>query len=152
MAIAADEASTLKKSLAELPANQRELIELAYFRGLTHTEIAAENGNPTRHREDTHSHGNGGAEGRLGDMTGSHDDFAALAAAYAINALDRDEQRAFEAHLATCAQCQADVADFRRVSAGLGLSVEVEAPPAALKAKNAQSDRANHAAASRREC
>jgi len=60
----------------------------------------------------------------------THDEFAAAAAAYAIDALDRDEARLFEAHVSTCADCQRAVADYRRVAAGLGLSVDrVEAPP-----------------------
>jgi RNA polymerase sigma-70 factor, ECF subfamily len=36
----------IRKSLAELPADQRNAIELAYFSGLTHGEIAARTGLP----------------------------------------------------------------------------------------------------------
>ena len=36
----AQRASTVRTALAGLPAEQREVIELAYFQGLTHTEIA----------------------------------------------------------------------------------------------------------------
>jgi len=67
----------------------------------------------------------------------SHDEFAAAAAAYAIDpgALGHDERLAFEAHLETCDQCRADVADFRRVTAGIGLGTDAVAPPESLKAR-----------------
>ena len=42
--------------------------------------------------------------------------------AYAIGALDADETRVFEAHLATCASCQAELRTMRRVVAGIGLA------------------------------
>jgi anti-sigma-K factor RskA len=64
-----------------------------------------------------------------------HDDFAAAAAAYALDALTPDERRAFEAHLATCAECQADVASFRGVSVGIGLATDPVDPPSGLKAR-----------------
>jgi RNA polymerase sigma-70 factor (ECF subfamily) len=42
----AERASTVRAALACLPAEQREVIELAYFQGLTHTEIAEKLGQP----------------------------------------------------------------------------------------------------------
>jgi anti-sigma-K factor RskA len=67
--------------------------------------------------------------------TSTHDRFAELAAAYALDALDVAERREFEAHLATCAACQREVADLRRVTAGLGMSADPVAPPESLKAR-----------------
>jgi hypothetical protein len=70
-------------------------------------------------------------------MTASHDEFAAAAATYAIDpgALDRDARLAFEAHLETCDRCRTDVAEFRRVTAGIGLGADAVSPPESLKAR-----------------
>lgn len=60
-------------------------------------------------------------------------DLHALAAAYSLDALDPDERAEFEAHLATCAECQADVAEFGATAAFLA-DASLTAPPADLKA------------------
>ena len=62
-----------------------------------------------------------------------HDELEVLAAAYAIDALDGDERKQFESHLAGCAKCREQVAAYRSVTAGLGLGVEPVDPPASLK-------------------
>src|ERR1043166_6075411 len=67
---------------------------------------------------------------------------AALAAGYVIGALDRDEQRAFEAHLEECAACAADVASFSRVLPELAASVPDVAPPLDLRGRVLASVRA----------
>jgi len=64
-----------------------------------------------------------------------HDEFAELAAAYALGALDAPERQRFEAHLVACDDCQKDVAVYVSVTAGIGASAEPAAPPAALKAR-----------------
>jgi len=64
----------------------------------------------------------------------SHDEFATNAAGYALGVLDPVEHRQFEAHLATCAQCRADVAQYRRVTAGLALGEDPVPVPASLRA------------------
>jgi anti-sigma-K factor RskA len=48
-----------------------------------------------------------------------HEDLTLLAPAYALGALDADERRAFEAHLATCQTCVAEVRSLTRITAGL---------------------------------
>ena len=55
-----------------------------------------------------------------------------LAAAYALDALDPDERRAFERHYTTCEICSIEVADFRAVATALGGSTATP-PPASLK-------------------
>ena len=56
-------------------------------------------------------------------------------AAFALDALDAPQCDAFRSHLASCPECQAALTDFRRVSAGIGLTVPLEAPPAALRTR-----------------
>lgn len=73
-----------------------------------------------------------------------HEEFADAIAAYALgalgapgekHALDAAEARVLEAHLATCAECRAELADLRRAVNGIGLSTVAEEPPAHLRAK-----------------
>jgi anti-sigma-K factor RskA len=70
-----------------------------------------------------------------GDVT--HDEWRAMAAAYAIDALDVDERAAFERHLATCAECRALVASYAPVVEGLGRAAETDsaALPPNLRAR-----------------
>ena len=67
-------------------------------------------------------------------MSASHDEYALLLAGYALHALEDHERRTFENHLRPCTLCQAELEEFRRVNAGLGMFEEV-APPAELRAK-----------------
>jgi anti-sigma-K factor RskA len=55
-----------------------------------------------------------------------------LAAAYALDALDVDERLAFEAHLATCDVCRADIGEYRATAASLA-TVTATPPPPSLK-------------------
>lgn len=57
-----------------------------------------------------------------------------LAAAYALDALDDDERRVFEAHYPTCEFCRAEVAEFRATATALAAAVAAPAP-SDLKAK-----------------
>jgi anti-sigma factor RsiW len=65
----------------------------------------------------------------------AHEEFDTAVASYAIDALDPPDARAFEAHLATCARCQTELAELRRVVAGIGMTAEPIAPPTVLKAR-----------------
>jgi anti-sigma-K factor RskA len=66
------------------------------------------------------------------------DELHVLAGAYALDALDGDELRDFEAHLATCAECRAEVAELREVAARLGSSEALAPPPRVRSAVLAQ--------------
>lgn len=57
-------------------------------------------------------------------------DIHALSGAYAVDALDDDEKVLFEAHLADCADCRAEVASLREASHLLASTTEVAPPPA----------------------
>jgi RNA polymerase sigma-70 factor (ECF subfamily) len=43
---AQEQQKAVREALAQLPQNQRQVLELAYFRGLSHSEIAANLGQP----------------------------------------------------------------------------------------------------------
>jgi anti-sigma-K factor RskA len=52
---------------------------------------------------------------------------------YAMDALDEVSRRRADQHLARCAQCRAEVAEWREATAGLGASVAPAGPPPALR-------------------
>lgn len=58
----------------------------------------------------------------------------ALTGPYVLNALPEDERDGFEAHLADCRSCSAEVAELREAANKLGAAVATEPPPA-LKAR-----------------
>lgn len=61
-------------------------------------------------------------------------DLHALAAAYALDALEPDERRRFEAHYPSCPTCSVEVGEFRETAARL-TGGELAAPPADMKAR-----------------
>ena len=56
-----------------------------------------------------------------------------LTPAYALDALDAEEQRRYEEHLEGCDQCREELASFGDVSAALAYAVEPTAPPPGLR-------------------
>jgi anti-sigma-K factor RskA len=68
-----------------------------------------------------------------------------LSAAYALDALDTEDLRAFEAHLATCERCRGDVASFRDAAAMLAFDVDPVAPPETLERRILTAARAEDA-------
>ncbi len=61
------------------------------------------------------------------------DDIHSLAPAYALDGLDPDEERRFEAHLAACERCRADVDSFRESVTALAFASGPADPPAELR-------------------
>jgi hypothetical protein len=56
-----------------------------------------------------------------------------LSAAYALDALDGDDLRAFEDHLAGCERCREDLSSFRGAAAALAYDVELPPLPEMLE-------------------
>jgi anti-sigma-K factor RskA len=56
-----------------------------------------------------------------------------LTAPYALDALDADERRAYEAHLARCDRCRDDLASFSDTAGLLAYAAAGPAPPAQLR-------------------
>jgi anti-sigma-K factor RskA len=68
-------------------------------------------------------------------MSALHDELKANAAGYVLGSLDADEHRAFEAHLADCAECAADVASLRPVVGALATAVPQVTPRSEMRAR-----------------
>jgi anti-sigma-K factor RskA len=64
---------------------------------------------------------------------GVHDQFAEQAAAYALGALEPAERAFFEAHLANCALCAADVRALAPVAGALALTLPSAEPSPAVR-------------------
>jgi len=64
-----------------------------------------------------------------------HEEWRAAAAAYALDALDAADRKAFASHLETCVECRALVASYAPVLANLGLATEPLRPPESLRAR-----------------
>jgi anti-sigma-K factor RskA len=56
-----------------------------------------------------------------------------LTAAYALDALDADETRAYKAHLAQCERCREELATLSESATALAWAVDAPPPPAALR-------------------
>ena len=68
-------------------------------------------------------------------MSSAHDDLMPLAPAYVLGALEGDERRAFEAHLAECAMCAAEVRSLSAVATGLAQTVPQLSPRPELRSR-----------------
>ena len=56
-----------------------------------------------------------------------------LTAAYALDALDADDRREYEAHLARCDRCRAELASLSEAATALAYAVDSPAPPPQLR-------------------
>jgi anti-sigma-K factor RskA len=58
-----------------------------------------------------------------------------LTAAYALDALDSNERRVYEAHLAHCERCRGELASFSETTTMLAYGAEAPPPPPRLRAR-----------------
>src|SRR5262249_57622845 len=58
-----------------------------------------------------------------------------LTPAYALDALSPDEAREYEAHLARCERCRAELASFSEAAGALAYATEGPTPPPELRAR-----------------
>ncbi|CAN5134277.1 anti-sigma factor [soil metagenome] len=75
-----------------------------------------------------------------------HEDFHELTAAYALHALDEQDELAYEEHLRTCPRCREDLAAVKDTAGLLAYGTAAQAPPPALRErilKQARSERAD---------
>ena len=68
-------------------------------------------------------------------MSALHDELKANAAGYVLGILDAGERREFEAHLAECGECAAEVASLRPVIGVLATAVPQVTPRAEVRAR-----------------
>jgi anti-sigma-K factor RskA len=76
----------------------------------------------------------------------AHDAVHDLTPAYALDALDELEREEYEAHLASCEDCRAELASLQESASSLAYAVPAPAPPPALRERvleRARSERAN---------
>jgi anti-sigma-K factor RskA len=69
-------------------------------------------------------------------------DLHSLAAPYALDALDEDEERGFEEHLALCERCREQLAGLREAAAALAFATPAAVPPPELKERILEQARA----------
>jgi anti-sigma-K factor RskA len=74
----------------------------------------------------------------------AHTEWLEQAAPYALGALDDDDRASFEQHLATCAQCAAEVRELQEVAGLLATTAKSVAPPPALRDRILADARAVH--------
>jgi anti-sigma-K factor RskA len=71
----------------------------------------------------------------MSDVSAAHERLEPLAAAYVLDALEAEEESAFQAHLASCALCQVQVAELLETAADLAEATSGPEPSPALRAR-----------------
>lgn len=140
LAITSQSSDAVMQALAAIPPAQRVALELAFFAGLTHAEVAEQLGEPlVRDGEIANPDGRRPASRiieRDGMLEGGepmqlcNSDHASL---YALGLLDEVESDAFEQHLALCSFCAGEARASSGLAAQLASVLPASAPPAELR-------------------
>jgi anti-sigma factor RsiW len=75
-----------------------------------------------------------------------HEGIHGLTAAYALDALDEQDELEYEEHLRSCERCREDLAALTQAASSLAYAVETPAPPTALRERilgQARAERSN---------
>lgn len=131
-AIARVAASQVREAMGQLPTEQRQVLELAYFCGHTQREIALLAGVPLGTVKSRMFAGVQRLrlllDGKLGpDILCDGD--PELAVGWALYALEPAEESLVAAHLAQCGECVNAVAEIEKFGALLGLSISETGTP-----------------------
>ena len=124
------ERERVQAALAQLPDQQREAIELAYYGGFSQSELAERLGQPIGTIKSRMFSGLARLRELLDDeaeraWTTIHE----LTAGYALDALDPATTRAYEEHLARCDRCREELEGFWQVAGALAYAADGPAPP-----------------------
>ena len=122
----------VRGALDGMSPEQRQAMELAFFQGLTHTEIAEKTGEPLGTIKTRIRSGLQQLRAKFAVMK-THDQFAEDLALYALDELTGSERQELEGHLDTCAACRRELQALRGDLGLLGLSSSGPQPPARSK-------------------
>lgn len=132
MLLPPDALARLRTALAARPLLERLPIELAYFRGLTHTAIAQHLDTRPELVRARIRQGLAALRG-AGDQPGGHEEALELATLYALGAVSASERRAVQDHLDICLRCVQEVRGLLPIVYGLTRAVPLVEPPDSLR-------------------